>query len=258
MAEKDLKALFVHQLKDTFFAENAILKALPQMAEAAQSEELRGALAVHIKETEGQVKRFEKVFQIVGERPEGVECKAIQGIIEEGQEILQEFQGGEALDAGLIAAAQAVEHYEITRYGTLLAWAKQLGLSEAEELIKETLVEEENTDEVLPASLLLAARTAPASWPGWADAGCGPGRRNPRGPDRQPLLRRGVPEGLGQAARRWPSHIETPGAAAHARARPPRALPGRRAPRPAQPRRHHHPGDGGHDVGHRPDHDLHW
>jgi ferritin-like metal-binding protein YciE len=123
MVEKDLKALFLHQLKDTYFAEKAILNALPQMAEAAQAEELRGAFAVHLKETEGQVKRLEKVFQLLGEKPAGVECKAIQGIIEEGQEILQEFRDGEALDAGLIAAAQAVEHYEITRYGTLLAWA---------------------------------------------------------------------------------------------------------------------------------------
>ncbi len=89
MAEKDLKALFVHQLKDTYFAENAILKALPQLAEAAQSEELKGALAVHLKETEGQVKRLEQVFQLVGERPEGVPCKAIQGILEEGQEVLR-------------------------------------------------------------------------------------------------------------------------------------------------------------------------
>ena len=149
MADKDLKALFLHQLKDTYFAENAILKALPQMAEAAQAEELRGALAVHLKETEGQVNRLEQVFQLLGEKPVGVECKAIQGIIEEGQEILQEFSGGEALDAGLIAAAQAVEHYEITRYGTLLAWAKQLGFSEAEGLIQETLIEEENTDQIL-------------------------------------------------------------------------------------------------------------
>jgi ferritin-like metal-binding protein YciE len=149
MSEKDLKALFLHQLKDTYFAENAILKALPQMAEAAESEELRGAFAVHLKETEGQVRRLEQIFQIVGEKPEGIPCKAIQGIIEEGQEILQEFEDGEALDAGLIAAAQAVEHYEIARYGTLLAWAKQLGLSEAEGLIEETLVEEENTDQVL-------------------------------------------------------------------------------------------------------------
>src|SRR4051795_3471609 len=149
MADKDLQALFVHQLRDTYFAENAILKALPQMAQAAQSEELKGALAIHLRETEGQVKRLEQMFQLVGERPEGVPCKAIQGIIEEGQEVLREFQGGEALDAGLIAAAQAVEHYEITRYGTLLAWARQLGLSEAEGLLQETLVEEENTDEVL-------------------------------------------------------------------------------------------------------------
>jgi ferritin-like metal-binding protein YciE len=149
MADKDLKALFLHQLKDTYFAENAILKALPQMAEAAQAEALKGAFAVHLKETEGQVKRLEQVFQLLGEKPAGVECKAIQGIIEEGQEILQEFSGGEALDAGLIAAAQAVEHYEITRYGTLLAWAKQLGLSEAEGLIQETLIEEENTDQIL-------------------------------------------------------------------------------------------------------------
>src|SRR3712207_5899216 len=105
MAEKDLKALFVHQLKDTYFAEQAILKALPQMAEAAQSEELKGAFAVHLKETEAQVKRLEQIFQSLGERPEGITCKAIQGIIEEGQEIQREFTGGEALDAGLIAAA---------------------------------------------------------------------------------------------------------------------------------------------------------
>src|SRR5215208_736227 len=149
MADKDLNALFVHQLKDIYFAENAILKGLPQLAEAAQSEELKGALAVHVKETEEQVKRLERVFEIVGAKPRGVECKAIQGIIAEGQEILDEFREGEALDAGLIAAAQAIEHYEITCYGTLLAWAKQLGLSEAEGLLQETLVEEENTDEIL-------------------------------------------------------------------------------------------------------------
>ena len=149
MPDKDLKALFLHQLKDTYFAENAILKALPTMAEAAQSEELRGAFAVHLKETEVQVKRLEQVFELLGEKAEGIQCKAIQGILEEGEEIINEFSGGEALDAGLIAAAQAVEHYEITRYGTLLAWAKQLELSEVQELLEETLVEEENTDELL-------------------------------------------------------------------------------------------------------------
>src|ERR671911_1688756 len=149
VAEKDLKALFVHQLKDTYFAENAILKGLPQLAEAAQSEELKGALAIHVRETKQQVKRLERVFEIVGAKPEGVECKAIQGIMAKGQEVLDEFREGEALDAGLIAAAQAIEHYEITRYGTLLAWAKQLGFAEAEGLLQETLIEEENTDEVL-------------------------------------------------------------------------------------------------------------
>ena len=95
------------------------------------------------------MRRLEQIFEIVGAKPEGIPCKAIQGIIEEGQEILQEFEDSEALDAGLIAAAQAVEHYEIARYGTLLAWAKQLGLSEVQGLIEETLVEEENTDQVL-------------------------------------------------------------------------------------------------------------
>ncbi|TGE01862.1 ferritin-like domain-containing protein [Methylobacterium nonmethylotrophicum] len=147
--DKNLRALFLHQLKDTYFAENAILKALPRMAQAARSDELRGAFSVHVEETRQQVKRLDQVFRLVGEKPEGVTCQAIQGIIAEGEEVMQDFAGSEALDAGLIAAAQAVEHYEITRYGTLLAWARQLGLSEAEDLIKETLIEEENTDEVL-------------------------------------------------------------------------------------------------------------
>jgi ferritin-like metal-binding protein YciE len=149
MADKDLKALFLHQLKDTYFAENAILQALPKMAEAAKSSELKGAFGVHLEETRNHVKRLEKVFQLLGEKPEGIECKAIQGIIDEGNEVAQQFGGGEALDAGLIGAAQAVEHYEITRYGTMLAWAKQLQMNEAEQLLKETLIEEENTDEIL-------------------------------------------------------------------------------------------------------------
>ena len=151
MANKDLKALFHHTLKDTYFAENAILKALPQMAEAAQSEELRGAFAVHLEETRNQVKRLEQVFRMLGEKPEGVECKAIQGIIEEGQEVMREFQGGEALDAGLIASAQAVEHYEIARYGTLIAWAKQLGREDCARVLQQTLDEEKATDQKLTA-----------------------------------------------------------------------------------------------------------
>jgi ferritin-like metal-binding protein YciE len=149
MAGKDLKALFHHTLKDIYFAENAIAKALPKMAQAAQSEELRGAFGVHVKETEAQIKRLDKVFRTLGEQPQGVECHAINGIIAEGHEVMEEFAGGDALDAGLIAAAQAIEHYEITRYGTLLAWANQLGMTEAADLIKETLIEEENTDAIL-------------------------------------------------------------------------------------------------------------
>ncbi len=149
MAAKDLKALFHHTLKDIYFAENAIAKALPAMAEAARSPELKGALAVHVKETQAQVKRLEEVFGEIGAKPEGVECKAINGILAEGQEVMEEFAGGEALDAGLIAAAQAIEHYEITRYGTLLAWADQLELNDAAALLKETLIEEENTDAIL-------------------------------------------------------------------------------------------------------------
>src|SRR4028119_458325 len=149
MADKDLKALFQHALQDVYSAETAILKAMPRMVQAAQAEELRGALAVHQQETEGQVRRLDQIFQQLGGRAEGMQCKAIQGIIEEGEEVLQQFSGGEASDAGLIASAQAIQHYEITRYGTLLAWAKQLGLSEAEGLLKETLIEEENTDIIL-------------------------------------------------------------------------------------------------------------
>ena len=149
MADKDLRGLFLHQLKDTYFAENAIIKALPRMAEAAQSDELKGAFGVHVEETREQVRRLDQVFKLVGENPEGIECKAIQGIIAEGDEVMSEFAGGDAVDAGLISAAQAIEHYEITRYGTLLAWAKQLELSEVADLLEETLVEEENTDELL-------------------------------------------------------------------------------------------------------------
>lgn len=149
MADKTLHDLFLHQLKDTYFAENQILKALPKMMEAAVSTDLKSALGVHLDETKGQVARLDEVFGLLDTKPEGVECQAILGIIAEGQEVMEEFAGSEALDAGIIAAAQAVEHYEITRYGTLYAWAGQLGLDEAANLLKETLIEEENTDDIL-------------------------------------------------------------------------------------------------------------
>ncbi|MGA0597205.1 ferritin-like domain-containing protein [Enterovirga sp. CN4-39] len=163
MADKDLKALFLHQLKDTYFAENAILKGLPKLAEAARSDEVKGAFRVHAEETREQVKRLDQIFRVLGEKPEAVECQAIQGILAEGDEVIEEFGGSEAIDAGLISAAQTVEHYEITRYGTLLAWAKQLGLSEVADLLKETLVEEENTDQLLSELAEEAANPAAAA-----------------------------------------------------------------------------------------------
>ena len=149
MADKDLHALFLHQLKDTYFAEQQILKALPKMAQAAKSDDLRGAFGVHLEETRKQVERLEQVFKILGEKPQGVECKAILGIIAEGDEVVEEFEGGSALDAGLIAAAQAVEHYEITRYGTLKRGAEVLWMADAAKLLDATLQEEAKTDEAL-------------------------------------------------------------------------------------------------------------
>lgn len=149
MPGNDLNALFLHQLKDTYYAENAIAKALPKFAEAADSEELKGAFTIHAEETRNQVRRLAEVFKVLKAKSEGVECRAIEGIIAEGDEVIEEFSGGPAIDAGLISAAQAVEHYEITRYGTLLAWAKQLELAEIAGLLEETLIEEENTDELL-------------------------------------------------------------------------------------------------------------
>jgi ferritin-like metal-binding protein YciE len=149
MPDKDLNALFLHQLKDTYYAENAIAKALPRFAEAAKTNELKAALTIHAEETRNQVRRLDQVFKLLDADPAGIECKAIEGILAEGDEVMEEFSGGPAIDAGLISAAQAVEHYEITRYGTLLAWAKQLELDDVAGLLEETLVEEENTDELL-------------------------------------------------------------------------------------------------------------
>ena len=147
--EKTLHDLFADTLKDIYYAENKILKALPKMAKVAHSEELRRAFQKHLKETEGQVSRLETVFKLVDLAPRGKKCDAIEGILEEGADIMKEFKGASALDAGLVSAAQAVEHYEIARYGTLKRWAEQLGLNEAVRLLNATLSEEKNTDEAL-------------------------------------------------------------------------------------------------------------
>ena len=147
--EKTLQGLFHETLKDIYFAEKRILSALPEMVKAAQSQELKAAFELHETETEEHVARLEKVFEEIDETPRGKTCDAIIGIIEEGHEVMKEFKGLPALDAGLLAAAQAVEHYEIARYGTLKTWAAELGLNEAVKLLERTLGEEKKTDETL-------------------------------------------------------------------------------------------------------------
>ncbi len=146
---KQLDTLFHDTLKDIYFAEKQILAALPKMAKAAQSEELRAAFEKHEGETETHVERLKKVFEMIDTKPQGKTCDAIIGLIEEGQEIMKEYKGSPALDAGLLAGAQAVEHYEIARYGTLKTWAEELGLNDALQLLDETLEEEKATDEAL-------------------------------------------------------------------------------------------------------------
>ena len=143
---KTLLDLFTNSVKDVYFAEKKILSALPKMAKAAQSEQLAAAFEKHLAETEGQIERLEGVFAELEKSPKGKKCPSIIGIIEEGQEIMKEFKGSSALDAGLVASAQAVEHYEICRYGTLVTWAQELGLRQSEKLLKQTLNEEEKTD----------------------------------------------------------------------------------------------------------------
>ena len=148
-AEKTLSTLFHATLKDIYFAEKKILGALPKMAKAAQSDELRAAFEKHEAETEEHVNRLEQVFEEIDQAARGKTCDAILGILEEGQEIMKEFKGTAALDAGLLAAAQAVEHYEMSRYGTLRTWAEELGLKQSAKLLQATLAEERKTDETL-------------------------------------------------------------------------------------------------------------
>lgn len=147
--EKTLDDLFLDTLKDIYYAERKILKALPKMARAAASDDLKAAFLKHKDETEVHVERLQQVFELLGKRAQGKTCPAIDGIIEEGEEIMDEFKGMPALDAGLISAAQAVEHYEITRYGTLKRWAEVLGMKDAVKLLDQTLAEESMTDEAL-------------------------------------------------------------------------------------------------------------
>jgi ferritin-like metal-binding protein YciE len=147
--EKGLNELFHETLKDIYMAEKRILAALPKMAKAADSDELRAAFEKHEHETEAQVERLDQVFNLIGQPAKGKKCEAIEGLIDEGKEVMEDFKGTDALDAGLVSAAQAVEHYEIARYGTLCSWAQQLGLAQAAKLLETTLQEEKNTDAAL-------------------------------------------------------------------------------------------------------------
>ena len=149
MALKNLDDLFLHTLKDIYYAEKQILKALPKMEKKAGSDELRKGFAQHREETENQLERLDKVFETLGKPARGTKCDAIIGIIDEAEEIMGEIDDPDTLDAAMIASAQAVEHYEITRYGTLITWAKQLGHNDAVKHLEETLKEEKATDEKL-------------------------------------------------------------------------------------------------------------
>jgi ferritin-like metal-binding protein YciE len=149
MTEKKLADLFYDTLKDIYFAERQILKTLPKMAKAAKSAELKTAFLTHRDETETHVERLQQVFEILGKRAQTKTCEAIKGILEEGDEIAEDYAGSEALDAGLLAGGQAVEHYEMSRYGSLKTWALQLGMKDAAALLEETLQEEKKTDALL-------------------------------------------------------------------------------------------------------------
>lgn len=146
---KNLQELFNHLLKDIYYAEKQIVKALPKMAKATDNPELKQAFEHHLEETRGQVRRLEEVFEILGKTPRGEKCPAILGLIEEGEEVMEKGEDGDTVDAGLLAGAQAVEHYEIARYGTMIAWAEQLGHDDAASLLKQTLEEEKKADKTL-------------------------------------------------------------------------------------------------------------
>ena len=161
--DKDLHDLFLDTLKDIYFAEKQILKALPKMAKAATSDKLRAAFEKHHGETEGQIERLEMIFELLDKPARGKTCDAILGILDEGKEIMDEYKGASALDAGLLAAAQAVEHYEIARYGTLKTWATELGMKDAVRLLDETLSQEKKTDETLSVLAKSAVNLAAAA-----------------------------------------------------------------------------------------------
>jgi ferritin-like metal-binding protein YciE len=146
---KSLNDLLLTFMQDVYYAERQILKALPKMAKAAQNEQLRQAFMQHREETQNQVERLQRAFEALGKRARGQTCEAINGLIEEGEEVIEDFPEGSVRDAGLAACAQAVEHYEMARYGTLIAWAKALGRSDCASVLDKNLQEEKATDKKL-------------------------------------------------------------------------------------------------------------
>jgi ferritin-like metal-binding protein YciE len=151
---KDIKTmndLFMHGLEDLFYAEKQIAKSLPDMIEKATNPQLRAGFEKHLKETEGQIARLEQVFELLDAEAKGEKCPAIDGILKEGKELMGEIGDEDVMNVGLIAAAQAVEHYEITRYGALIAWAGELGRGDCVPLFKASLAEEKATDDKLTA-----------------------------------------------------------------------------------------------------------
>jgi len=149
MATKTMNDLLLSVMQDGYYAERQILKTLPKLAKATDSDELKQALLHHREETEGQVERLQKAFEALGKRARGVTCEAINGLIEEGDEVVEEFPQGVVRDAGILACAQAVEHYEMARYGTIVMWAKALGEDQVAQLMQATLDEEKNADATL-------------------------------------------------------------------------------------------------------------
>jgi len=146
---KTMNDLYVHQLQDIYYAERQILKSLPDMIGKASNKDLKTGLQMHLKETENHVARLEQVFKLHDLKPKAIDCPAIDGIIEEADEIVSEVDDKDVLDAAIVAAAQAVEHYEITRYGTLIAWAHQMGRDDAAAILQKTLEEEKAADRKL-------------------------------------------------------------------------------------------------------------
>jgi ferritin-like metal-binding protein YciE len=213
-----LRELMIEEIRDLYDAERQLVKALPKMAKGASSEELRSLIEAHLEETQGQVKRLERAFEMLDERPRGKHCAGIAGIIKEGSDLLEEDFDGSILDAGIIAGAQRAEHYEMGAYGSVIAWAKQLGEGEVASLLEETLEEEKGADKKLSALAESSINQQAASANG--------GDEQPRGNGASG--RRATMRGNGgNGASRTSARGSTNGSGKRSMAQPPSSRPGR-------------------------------